>query len=468
MVSDNVKIGIVPVMISLYERLIPSLKEKLNQITSKVIEQFADYKIETVSADVSSTVEQIQSAIVELEKQDVDILVIGNISYCESGVIYNALKDVDLPILLWPIQEMYEVIPEEFDAETLTLNHGVHGTQDVANILQKNDVPFGVIHGHYQQESFITELIEWARAGRILQAMKKSNPLQIGGWFENMLDLQVDNAEFVEKMNLNISRVSADEFAQSLKNISQSDITGVLDTYKEQFTIANDVSGEMLEKAARNECALRKIISKKDSKAVGVNFLTLANHPDIADGLHIAASRLMSENVGYGGEGDFITAMLVRGLLAISNEVTFTEIFSVDYANDRLVLRHWGEGNINIARSRPRVIASKFNDKIEAEFAVSDFEFKSGSTAIVNLNADKTGGGKLTVIAGTVIDEHLPKIKGPRAIFKPDMPKVTDVLNKYAYAGGSHHLAMIYVDSLGMFEKLTRLAGWDLCVVGAE
>ncbi len=468
MISDNVKIGIVPVMISLYERLIPTLREKLNRITNNIIRQLAnynDYKLEAVAADVSSTVEQIQSAIIELEKQNVDILIIGNISYCESGVIYEALKDVDLPILLWPIQEMYEVIPEEFDAETLTLNHGVHGTQDIANILQKNDVPFGVIHGHYQQKEFADELIEWARAGRILQAMKKSNPLQIGGWFENMLDLQVDNAEFIRKMNLNINRISADEFAQSLRNVSQSDVVGVLDTYKEQFLIADDVSSEMLEKSARNECALRRLISKSDSNAVGINFLTLANHPDIADGLHISASRLMSESVGYGGEGDFITAMLVRGLLAISDDVTFTEIFSVDYANNRLVLRHWGEGNINIARSMPRVIASKFSDRIEAEFAVSDFEFKSGLAAIVNLNADKAGRGRLTVIAGNIIGEHLPKIKGPRAIFKPNMPNVTDVLNRYAYAGGSHHLAMIYVDSLDMFEKLTRLAGWDLYVI---
>ncbi len=465
--DSNIKIGIIPVMISLYERLLPSLKSKFDKIVNKIVKRFADLNINAVASDVASTSEQIRFAINDLKNQEIDILVIGNIAYCESGIILEALQGVHfpIPILLWPIQEMYELTLNEFDNDVLALNHGVHGTQDLANFLGRNNIPFGVIHGHYSQEDFTEELREWALAARMLNAMRDSNPVQIGDWFDNMLDLQIENAEFIRQLDVKVSKVSVEEFAESLKNVRRSEIAEIIQEYKRDFDINDNVSAELLEKSARNECALLRIISEQNSSAVGINFLTLANNTEISDALHVSASRLMKRGIGYGGEGDFITAMFVRGLLAINNDASFTEIFSVDYANNRLVLKHWGEGNVNISRSKPRIVKSNFNDKISSEFIIAEMEFKPGRAVLANLNADSDGLGKLIIVPGEIMRESLPKITGPRAIFKPDISDVRDALTQYAYLGGAHHLGLIYMDSEKIFSKLSRLSNWNLFVI---
>jgi len=64
-------------------------------------------------------------------------------------------------------------------------------------------------------------------------------------------------------------------------------------------------------------------------------------------------------------------------------------------------------------------------------------------------------------IGGVVCEDHLPKIDGPRGVFKPDRADVNELLTDYAYAGGSHHMALIQGAPVDVLEKVCRLAGWS-------
>jgi L-arabinose isomerase len=170
---------------------------------------------------------------------------------------------------------------------------------------------------------------------------------------------------------------------------------------------------------------------------------------------------LMNEGLGYAGEGDWVTAALVRGMQQGFGVASFTEIFTIGYADNRLILKHWGEGNFAMARTKPRLLASKFTDRCTAEFAICDFEFEPGVATLVNLNSTADGKGQLVSISGTIMEDHLPKIDGPRAVFKPLCEDVRDVLTEYAYAGGSHHMALVKSAPADVLEKVCRLAGWS-------
>jgi L-arabinose isomerase len=187
----------------------------------------------------------------------------------------------------------------------------------------------------------------------------------------------------------------------------------------------------------------------------------LCNDMRVADGLHVAASVLMSEGLGYAGEGDWVTAVLVRGMQQGFGVASFSEIFTIGYADNRLILKHWGEGNFAMARARPRLRASKFTDRCTAEFAICDFEFAPGAATLVNLNSTDGGKGQLLSISGTILDDHLSQIDGPRAVFRPGREDVCDVLTEYAYAGGSHHMALVKDAPVDVLEKACRLAGWS-------
>ena len=181
----------------------------------------------------------------------------------------------------------------------------------------------------------------------------------------------------------------------------------------------------------------------------------------MADGLHVAASMLMREGLGYAGEGDWVTAVLVRGMQQGFGVASFSEVFSIGYADNRLLLKHWGEGNFALARAKPRLLGSRFTDRCTAEFAIVDFEFEPGPATLVNLNSTVEEKGQLISVGGAIARDHLPQIDGPRCVFQPARDNVSDLLTEYAYLGGSHHLALVRGTPTHVLEKVCRLAGWS-------
>jgi L-arabinose isomerase len=155
--------------------------------------------------------------------------------------------------------------------------------------------------------------------------------------------------------------------------------------------------------------------------------------------------------------------MFMHGMQAAfgAKKVGFTEIFSVGYKDNRLVVRHWGDGNMALARSKPAMKLSTCNDEYEAKFPICDFEYKPGPASLVNLTATGESHGQVVSISGSVEDDHLPKDAGPRCVFKPDNEDVSELLNEYSYLGGSHHMAIIYGQVKDVLSRLAKLTGWE-------
>ena len=461
--ADPFRMGILLPVADLYHRLWSDIDGALEGLAARVADRLQNAGLEVLCSPAVSLPPQVAVACHELAGKGADLLVVALGPYCPSGVLVPALVESRVPVLLWPMQSIRRLEPEGYDAEAIKLNHGVHGVQDLANVLGKTAKPFGVIHGSHEQPDFADRLKPWVQAGRILRSMQNANPVQVGGHFEHMLDLQVGDDEFIRRLGVMPEVVSASEFADLMAAVTEEQTVECMERYRRTFEMGPGTEGSLLAKTARGEAALRAILEHADSRACGLNFLELCNDLRVADGLHVAASMLMNEGLGYAGEGDWVTAMLVRGMQQGFGVASFSEIFSIGYDDNRLVLKHWGEGNFAMARAKPRLLASQFTDRCTAEFAIVDFEFEPGPATLVNLNSTAEGRGQLVSISGRIDEDHLPKIDGPRAVFKPDRGNVSDLLTEYACAGGSHHLALIKGAPVDVLEKMCRLAGWVYC-----
>ena len=459
--TDKLRIGILLPVADLYHRLWSDIDFALQRLAGTVADRLRSAGLDVLCSSAVSVPEQVTAACADFDNNRVDLILVALAPYCPSGVVSLALVQSRLPVLLWPMQSLLRLDSQEYDAEAIKLNHGVHAVQDLANVLGKTGKPFGVIHGHQDQCDFLSRLKPWVQAGRIVRSMQAANPVQVGGHFENMLDLQVGEDEFVRRMGVVPEVVSTAEFAELMAGVADDQIAECLKRYRQTFEVGSGLGASLQAKTARGEIALRGLLEHMDSHACGLNFLGLCNDMQVADGLHVAASMLMSEGLGYAGEGDWVTAILVRGMQQGFGVASFSEIFTIGYDDNRLILKHWGEGNFAMARAKPRLLASKFTDRCTAEFVICDFEFEPGPATLVNLNSTDGGKGQLLSISGTILDDHLPKIDGPRAVFKPLRENVCDVLTEYAYAGGSHHMALIKDSPVDVLEKVCRLTGWS-------
>jgi len=458
--TNDIHIGILPGLLDLYNRLAPEADVRLTKSFNQEILNLKADGIKFTLSPIVCTQEQVKAECEKLLERDVDLIVVALAPYCPSGVLAPALLNTNTPVLLWPTQTMFELEPEKYDAEIELLNHGVHAVQDLANTLRKNNKAFGVIHGHWKQNDFKEEFVNWAKAAKAVRSIQKANPVQIGGHFDDMLDLQIGSDAFTGQLGIKHKEISTDEFYKVFNAVEDDQIAECVKAYRRTFEIDNELKKDVLNKAARGEISLREVMEEYNSSAFGLNFLELCNDSNLAEPLHVAGSVLMSEGFGYAGEGDWVTAAFVYAMQQVFGIASFSEIFSVGYADNRLVLKHWGEGNFAMAREKPKLANSKFTDINDAEFALVDFEFEPGQITLLNLNSTPNGQGQIITITGEITKDNLPKASGPRAVFKPDCEDVRKLLTNYAYNGGSHHLALVRDNGTVIAEKINRLAGW--------
>ena len=164
--QDRARVGIVPLMIDLYDRLLPKLRDDLTGLSHEIAQELTSESMEVMVTHLVGLEEEIQGCLTHLQAKDVDLLVLCHLAYCPSGQIERALRGYCGPVLLWPGQSIGTIDPETFHASALSRNHGVHGTQDLANVLRRRGRPYGVLHGHWRDPSFLESLHLWAKAGK--------------------------------------------------------------------------------------------------------------------------------------------------------------------------------------------------------------------------------------------------------------------------------------------------------------
>ena len=459
--ANKFKVGILLPMSDLYNRLWgQKFVEELNAFIKDAVATIDLDSFEFIISPSVSTRDAITAQCEKFNRDGVGMIVVALAPYCSSGVLAPGLIASDLPLLLWPAQTIYELISKKSNEVDIKLSHGVHAVQDLANILRKRNKAFGVLHGHYLQGDFKDRFKSWVMAAKAVSGLKKSNPIQLGGHFEDMLDLQVGHESFIKDMEIKLTEISSDEFISARNLSSSEEVSQFVSVYKKNFVIADNINDDLLDKTAQGEIALRFLMNKYQSKACGINFLELCNNPNISDALHVAASRLMAQGKGYAAEGDWVTASFVYALQQAFGQASFSEIFSVGYKYGNLLLRHWGEGNPMMARGRAKINSSEFKDQNLAEFAVVDFEFAPGSATLVNINSTPLGTGQLISISGNIIEDQLDQYTSPRAVFRPSKSEVREVLDTYAYNGGSHHLTLVNGDVCEVIDNISKLLGW--------
>ncbi|MFC2087752.1 hypothetical protein ACFLSA_06295, partial [Bacteroidota bacterium] len=147
------KPGIVVLGLSLdlYEQTFDDIIEKqekqLTMFTSGL-----EKSVEIISRKVCFLSEQMEKEILQAKINNADALLIVPMCYTASTMSVPSLLETNIPIIVFNTQEILE-IKDDFDFDDLIDNHVIQGTQDVTNILIRNEKIFGMETGHYQDET---------------------------------------------------------------------------------------------------------------------------------------------------------------------------------------------------------------------------------------------------------------------------------------------------------------------------
>jgi len=459
------KVGLLGLMFKLYDG-IPELKPTMTEFAKeliKIITPFADVEFPGVCNKRS----QVETAIANFESKNVDLLIVVLLTYAPSHIALPGLLKTKLPVLIFNTQKAYS-IGSDIPPEVLTENHGMHGVQDLANVLLRSEREFYILTGHYKDKNTIEQLRNWCEAASVAKFMKHCRIGLLGYPMEQMGDFAIDETIFLAQIGVEVKRIPMKKLATIAANASDEEINKQIEFDKEHFEVDSEITRKEHEASSRLEWAIRKMLKGKNMHGFAAHFMAIAEDGRIDTLPFIAASKLMAEGYGYGGEGDVTSAAAVTMMQKLTGASNFTEMFTMDFGGNAVLMSHMGESNWKLARKDIpiRMVHSRLGlVPLNITPTLLVFSIKPGDVTLVSLTTLSNGKLKMIVTEGKVLDfPPINSLSTPHFKFAPEA-NLSEFLTRFSMEGGSHHQALAYGHLSEIIKKISKLLKLECTVI---
>lgn len=453
------KVGLLGLYLDLYDQRSPGMRKITDGFYETIACEIEKRGIEVLRQPLCRLEKEFAEAVGYFERNGAGGLVTLHLAYSPSLESSEVLGKTKLPIYILDTTPDYSFsVDENYNA--VPYNHGIHGVQDMCNLLLRNGRDFVIEAGHWKESDVLDRLCK--KIASRFDGMRGTRVGIIGSPFKGMGDFAIGFDVLKERMGIETIACDYDELKGYIESITDDEIDAEIRD-NEKYDVRID-SRQLYTTNLKTCLGVRKWIKNNNLDAFTVNFLDVDSKKGLYSVPFYEASKQMSFGRGYAGEGDVMTSALVSALQKLGCETSFTEIFCPDWSEDALFLSHMGEMNINLCTDAP-VLHEKdyiFSD-VEVNPLVFSGEFKPGRAILVNLSP--SAHGEFTIVAAPVEMFSCDKVKnGVRGWFRPGMP-VSDFLSEYSRQGGTHHSALIYGDDIEKVRALAETMNFKMVVL---
>ncbi|NWG18562.1 MAG: L-fucose/L-arabinose isomerase family protein [Chloroflexi bacterium] len=437
------RIGLVGITQAIYDDMLPGITDRQAGYARQVVAHLGDVADVIFSKPIKSRAD-IEEVIAGYEREQVDGLMIVMLTFGPAMRTIRAFDKTDLPLLLANIQPERN-ITERWDMGDMTYNQGIHGAQDTANTLVRLGKRFAVITDDWRTPEFKQRFADWAYAARAISAWRTMKIAVFGYAMEGMGDIRVDEHSFLRNLGPEIQYLAPGDLYRAMLAAAPAEVRTAIEDENNRFEIDPRLSAEQREESARYHVALRKILAEGGYAAYSTHFGAIAEDGRFKFLPLAAASNLMAEGYGYGGEGDVCSAAAVAAGHALIGDGNFTEMYAMDFDRDTTLLSHMGEGNWKLGRTdeKPRLIDRPLGiGKMDNPPTVL-FRLQPGPATLVSLAPVGRDQFHLVIAEGEIIPDSpvMPILEMPYGEFRPTTG-VRACLDGWLKAGGTHHLCM--------------------------
>jgi L-arabinose isomerase len=467
MLNAKVKIGLLPLYLKLYDDRQKDKRQRVETFYSQIAAEFERRNVEVVTSPICRTRGEFEAAVRTFEESGAEAIVTLHLAYSPSLESIDALARTALPIVVCDTTPTFSFGAEQDPAEIM-YNHGIHGVQDMCNLLVRRGKAFHIEVGHWQKSDVLDRILRRLNSARMAHHMRTLQAGLVGEPFEGMGDFYVCPADLKSTIGVETRMLNPRTFKTFASEITEEEIQAEWELDKKRFKF-DGLNEEAYRRSVHTGLALQRWIDKEGIGAFSFNFLQIGKVTGLETAPFLQASKLMARGVGFGGEGDLLTASLVAALAAGNPETSFSEMFCPDWKNGAVFLSHMGEMNWKLAAEKPRLLEMPFEWSNAANPVYVAGRFKAGEFVLVDLlplEPLKEGAYRL-IIAPARMLEVRGKDSFTRSIhgwFKPEMP-LEEFLAEYSRAGGTHHLAVSYGMDMDTVKSFGAMMGWETVVI---
>jgi len=330
-----------------------------------------------------------------------------------------------------------------------------------------------VIVGHWQEEDVQASLGIWARAACAWQDAQGAKIARFG---DNMREVAVTEGDKVNaqmRLGYSVNGYGVGNLVQYVKEISDAEIDRLVQDYDEQYEVAPELRAggnrhDSLRTGARLELGLRHFLKDGNFKGFTTTFQDLHGLPHLPG---LGVQRLMADGYGFGAEGDWKTAALVRSMKVMSAGLAGGTSFMEDYtyhlnkSGMKVLGAHMLEICPTIAATKPSLEIHPLSIGGKADPVRLVFDAETG--AAVNASVVEMGN-RLRMIVNLVdavpTDEPLPKLPVARALWLPQ-PDLKIAAAAWILAGGAHHTGFSLALTAEHLEDFAEMANMEFLLI---
>ena len=446
------KIGLLPLYIQLYEECAPAYHDPAQRTADAAAEALRKCGFEVESTALCHVKEEISAAVRNFEAAGCRVLVTLHAAYSPSLEAIDALAGTKLPIVV------FDTTPDaEFGFDfggKLMLNHGIHGVQDMCNMLLKRKKRFVIRAGHIGDAKFMARTKRAVLAAAAAYKMTHARVGSVGGVFPGMGDFQVPEGTFGMTV---VPYADDPERAPSAAEVERE-----MAADRRNFAVSPELTETVHRRTTECCLKLRKWIAAEKLDGCTVNFLGRPYELGLPAIPFLECSKAMARGIGYAGEGDVLTAAFCGALMTIFPRTTFSEMFCPDWNGNRIFLSHMGEVNLALTARKPFLAERVWKFGGDARVALATGCLQDGGAVLADLAPGPDG--KFTLIAAEVTltvqnDAALTDVRGWFA--PPAGLTVAEFLEAYSRLGGTHHVVLSYDGDVEILADFAHLMNWD-------
>lgn len=360
------------------------------------------------------------------------------------------LSELRKPLLHLHTQFNREIPWDSIDMDFMNLNQSAHGDREYGFIGARMRIARKVVVGFWQDPEVHSRISVWMSAA---VAFNESRSLKVARFGDNMREVAVTEGDKVEaqiRFGWSVNGYGIGDLVQYINQVPVSAVDELMDEYSELYDIpeafSDGAAKDSIREQARIELGMKAFLEEGGFGAFTTTFEDLHGMKQLPG---LAVQRLMAAGYGFGGEGDWKTAALVRimKIMALGKGTSFMEDYTYNLTpgSEMILGAHMLEVCPTLAADKPRIEVHPLG--IGGKAAPARLVFKGGEGAAICASVIDMGE-RFRLIVNEVdavrADRDMPKLPVARVLWKPQ-PSLKEAAEAWIHAGGAHHTGFSYV-----------------------
>ena len=364
------------------------------------------------------------------------------------------LQEYRKPLLHLHTQFNQEIPYDTIDMDFMNENQSAHGDREYGHIVTRMGIERKVVVGHWSDPAVAKKIADWMCTAVGIMESSHIRVMRIADNMRNVAVTEGDKVEAQIKFGWEIDAYPVNEIAEAVAAVSEADTNALVEEYYDKYQILLEGREEKEFRRheavqAQIELGFERFLEEKNYQAIVTHFGDLGALKQLPG---LAIQRLMEKGYGFGGEGDWKTAAMVRlmKIMTAGKKDAKGTSFMEDYTYN-LVPGKEGILEAHMLEVCPTIAEGPISIKVQP-LSMGDredparlvFTSKTGpaiATSLVDL------GNRFRLIINNVdckkTEKPMPKLPVATAFWTPQ-PDLATGAEAWILAGGAHHTAFSY------------------------